>query len=60
MQSKQIKSEKRIYSYPEISCVKLDSEISLALESNPPFGPNEDVGQVEDNNQISVFKNIIV
>lgn len=60
MQSKIIKSEKRLYSYPEISCIKLDSEISLALESNPPFGPNEDLGQAENNNQIGVFKSIIV
>lgn len=60
MQSKIIKSEKRMYSYPEISCIKLDSEISLALESNPPFGPNEDLGQAENYNQIGVFKSIIV
>lgn len=60
MQSKLIKSEKRMYSYPEISCIKLDSEISLALESNPPLGPNEDLVQAKDNNQVSVYKVNIV
>jgi hypothetical protein len=33
--------EKRMYYCPEIVCVKLDNEISLALESNPPEGPGE-------------------
>lgn len=35
-------TEKRIYNSPEIICVKLDNEISLALESAPPFGPGEE------------------
>lgn len=38
MENKINKSE---YSKPEIEVVKLDNEISLALESNPPNGPNE-------------------
>jgi hypothetical protein len=29
-------SKKRIYTSPIIGCVKLDNEISLALESTPP------------------------
>jgi hypothetical protein len=33
--------KKRLYTAPEIECVKLDNEISLALESNPPEGPNQ-------------------
>ena len=33
--------KKRIYNTPQIEQVKLDSEISLALESAPPAGPNE-------------------
>ena len=33
--------DKRVYSQPEITRVKLDNEISLALESNPAFGPDE-------------------
>ncbi len=33
--------EKRIYTQPQIEYVKLDNDISLALESAPPDGPNE-------------------
>ena len=29
--------DKKVYSQPEIIRVKLDNEISLALESNPPM-----------------------
>lgn len=32
---------KRMYNSPEIVCVELDNEISLALESAPPEGPGE-------------------
>ena len=31
----------RIYNTPEIVCIELDNEISLALESSPPAGPDE-------------------
>lgn len=34
-------TEKRMYNSPEIFCVELDNEISLALESSPPEGPGE-------------------
>jgi hypothetical protein len=33
--------KKRVYTAPKIEYVKLDNEISLILESNPPTGPNE-------------------
>lgn len=33
--------EKRDYISPVIEQIKLDNEISLALESTPPVGPNE-------------------
>jgi hypothetical protein len=33
--------EKKKYISPSIELVVLDNEISLALESNPPEGPNE-------------------
>ena len=33
-------NNKRVYTAPEIEHVKLDNEISLILESNPPEGPN--------------------
>jgi hypothetical protein len=32
--------EKREYTCPQLECVKLDTDISLALESPPP-GPEE-------------------
>jgi hypothetical protein len=32
--------EKRVYARPLLECVKMDNEISLALES-PPQGPDE-------------------
>jgi len=32
---------KQMYICPEIFFVKLDNEISLALESTPPSGPDE-------------------
>jgi hypothetical protein len=35
------KRENRLYINPEISEIKLDNEISLALASTPPSGPNE-------------------
>ena len=34
-------TEKRNYSAPAIELIQLDNEISLALESSPPTGPNE-------------------
>lgn len=39
--------EKRVYTQPKIECVKLDNEISLALES-PPAGPDEVLNNVPD------------
>ena len=32
---------KRKYITPEVAIIKLDNEISLALESEPPVGPDE-------------------
>ena len=33
--------EMKEYIKPRIDCIPLDNEISLALESNPPTGPEE-------------------
>lgn len=33
--------EKKKYAPPRIEIIILDNEITLALESNPPSGPNE-------------------
>ena len=41
--------QKRIYSNPEIVCVELDNEISLALASEaPPEGPSETLNSVQN------------
>jgi hypothetical protein len=32
---------KKAYTAPEIELIPLDNDISLALESNPPAGPEE-------------------
>lgn len=37
-----MKTENQKYVRPEIEIIVLDNEISLALESNPPFGPDEE------------------
>jgi hypothetical protein len=34
-------NSKRVYTTPQIERVELDNEISLALESTPPIGPDE-------------------
>jgi hypothetical protein len=34
--------KKNQYETPIFEIIELDSEISLALESNPPFGPGEE------------------
>jgi hypothetical protein len=33
--------KRRKYTAPKIEVIDLDKEISLALESTPPFGPEE-------------------
>ena len=35
---------KRKYITPEVAIIKLDNEISMALESEPPVGPGEGPG----------------
>jgi len=37
--------EKKKYTIPEIEIIQLDNEISLALESTPPAGPEESMNQ---------------
>jgi hypothetical protein len=39
--------EKKKYIKPRIEWIPLDNEISLALESNPPIGPDEDYNKVQ-------------
>ena len=52
-----MKKEKGIYFPPQINHIKLDNEISLALESTPPFGPNELVKNTPEYFNIDPFKN---
>ena len=40
--------EKRVYRAPMIERIKLDNEISLALESAPPLGPGETMNSVPE------------
>lgn len=49
-------TKRRIYISPVIDLIKLDNEISLALQSEPPIGPNE-IAQVTPLNYSNPFKN---
>lgn len=57
MKTTEKKSEKRKYVNPVIFCIELDNEISLALESSPPDGPGEGIGQSLEHFQNDPFKN---
>lgn len=43
MKKQSIKTKKQAYQSPDIEKIVLDLEISLAFESTPPEGPNEDI-----------------
>ena len=44
----QIGNKKKTYIVPLIEQIKLDNEISLVLESDPPFGPGEQTTQAHE------------
>lgn len=44
-----IEISKRVYLVPAIENIRLDNEISLALESTPPVGPDEVMNQMKGN-----------
>lgn len=46
---------KLTYNAPEIVQIRLDNEISLALESTPPFPGNEGFSEVLEYNNINPF-----
>jgi hypothetical protein len=48
--------DKSIYITPEIELIKLDNEISLALESNAPVGPGEGYNKVPEYLNNNPFK----
>jgi hypothetical protein len=39
--------EKKKYTVPAIEIIMLDNEISLSMESEPPYGPDEDYVSVD-------------
>jgi hypothetical protein len=47
---------KRHYFKPEIETIRLDSDISLQLESNPPFPENEYIGSATEYLKNNPFK----
>jgi len=55
MKMAQFEQLRKWYLAPQISKITLDNEISLQLESNPPFGPDE----VSDNLQYQNVNNPI-
>jgi len=50
-------TEKRIYLNPTIELIKLDNEISLALESFPPEGPEEGLSLAPEYINNNPFRN---
>ena len=50
-------TEKRMYLNPTIERIKLDNEISLALESSPPEGPGEGASLAPEYLNIDPFRN---
>jgi hypothetical protein len=48
--------EKKKYNSPVIELIILDNEISLALESSPPFGPGESTNLAPENFQNEPYK----
>ena len=48
-----------MYKTPEIVCVALDNEISLALESSPPVGPGEGTSLATEYINNDPFKSVI-
>jgi hypothetical protein len=50
---------KKTYRKPQIDQIKLDNEISLALESEPPVGPNESLSNAPEYFNNNPFKTII-
>jgi hypothetical protein len=48
MKTQIVNTAKRTYLAPQIERIKLDNEISLALESTPPEGPGEPTSQAPE------------
>ena len=50
---------KKKYIVPDIEIISLDNEISLALDSTPPFGPDENASLTPEYFKNDPFKNMI-
>lgn len=50
---------KKEYMPPKVELIKLDNEISLILESDPPLGPDETLNMKSDYMKIDPFKLIV-
>jgi hypothetical protein len=57
MKAQMENNQKRVYIAPQIEQIKLDNEISLALESTPPFGPGESISKAPEYFNNDPFKN---
>ena len=55
-----LRIDKKQYSSPNIQCVVLDNEISLALASAPPEGPGETMTTTPDYLNNDPYKNSLV
>ena len=49
--------EKKTYTTPQVELIKLDSEISFALESTPPAGPSEGASLAPEYMNNDTFRN---
>ena len=48
MKTQIVNTAKKTYKAPKIERIRLDNEISLALESTPPTGPGEPTSQAPE------------
>lgn len=53
-----IMETKKKYITPRIEWIPLDNKISLALESNPPEGPNEGLSSIEHSFNNNPYSNL--
>ncbi len=57
---KDTQEKNQYYFPPEITCIKLDNEISLALESDPPVGNGEGYNSTPNTLIIDPYKTFTV
>jgi hypothetical protein len=57
MRTKNILRAKKEYIMPQVKCINIDNEISLALESTPPGAPGEVYNTAPQHFNSNPFKN---